>query len=82
MRATGGLADTVEDANPRTIARGEANGFVFEAASSKELGEALGRAFALYKKPKQWMKLIRKGMQADYGWRNSAQSYLQLYFPE
>lgn len=82
VRATGGLVDTVKDATPRALARGEANGFVFKAASGRELGEALGRAFALYAKPKQWMKLIRNGMQADYGWRNSAQSYLQLYLPE
>jgi starch synthase len=82
VRETGGLADTVEDADPHSLARGEANGFVFREASSAALGEALRRAFALHAKPKQWMKLIKTGMRGDYGWRNSAQSYLQLYRAE
>jgi starch synthase len=33
VRATGGLADTVVDADPRNIAREEANGFTFDAAT-------------------------------------------------
>lgn len=82
VRETGGLADTVEDADPRSLARSEANGFVFREASSAALGEALRRAFALHAKPKQWMKLIKTGMRGDYGWRNSAQAYLQLYRAE
>ncbi len=82
VRETGGLADTVEDAKPRSLARGEANGFVFREASGAALGEALRRAFALHAKPKQWMKLIKTGMRGDYGWRNSAQAYLQLYRAE
>jgi starch synthase len=82
VRATGGLADTVQDATLPGIENGEANGFVFEEPSSKALGQALERAFALYKQPKQWMKLIKNGMQTDYGWRKSAQSYLRLYRPE
>jgi starch synthase len=79
VRETGGLADTVEDADPRSLARGEANGFVFKEASSAALGEALRRAFVLHARPKQWMKLIKTGMRGDYGWRNSAQAYLELY---
>jgi starch synthase len=79
VRETGGLADTVEDATPRSLARGEANGFVFADASSEALRDALERAFALYRKPKQWMKLMKTGMRADFGWRKSAQEYLRLY---
>jgi len=79
VRATGGLADTVEDATPRSIARGEANGFVFTEPDSEALREALQRALTLFETPKQWMKLIKIGMTADYGWRRSAESYLRLY---
>ncbi len=82
VRATGGLADTVEDATPRSIARGEANGFVFVEPSSAALQEALMRAFELHAKPKQWMKLIKNGMRGDYGWRKSAEAYLNLYRAE
>ena len=79
VRATGGLADTVIDANPRSIAREEANGFVFSETSSEALLDALRRAVETYEKPKQWMKLIRAGMRADHSWQTSAAEYLELY---
>ncbi len=82
VRATGGLADTVVDATPRSIARGEANGFVFTEPDSHALQQALERAFALFAKPKQWMKLIKTGMRGDYGWLRSAAAYLELYRAE
>lgn len=79
VRNTGGLADTVVDTTPRTLAREEANGFVFDTPSADALQEALERAFDLYDKPKQWMKLVKQGMRGEYGWRTSAERYLQLY---
>ena len=79
VRDTGGLADTVVDATPRSLARDEANGFVFAEPTADALQGALQRAFELYRKPKQWMKLMKIGMQGDYGWHLSAERYLQLY---
>ena len=79
VRDTGGLADTVIDASPRTLARQEANGFVFEEATAEALQAALERAFELFRNPKQWMKMIKIGMRSDYGWRRSAEQYLLLY---
>ena len=79
VRATGGLADTVQDATAEALAGGEANGFVFAEASSQALGEAMQRAFALHRRPRQWMKLMKTGMRADHGWRSSAQAYLDTY---
>lgn len=79
VRNTGGLADTVVNADPRSIARQEANGFVFEEATAPALQDALARAIALYDKPKQWMKLIKNGMREDHSWRRSAEQYLQVY---
>ena len=79
VRDTGGLADTVVDATPRRLAREEANGFVFEEPTADALQEALQRAFELHRKPKQWMKLMKIGMQGDYGWHLSAEHYLRLY---
>lgn len=79
VRATGGLADTVVDATEENLASGEANGFLFSETSSAALIVALQRAFALYRKPNQWMKLIKTGMRADHGWRSSAQAYLDMY---
>ncbi|MDJ0738808.1 MAG: glycogen synthase GlgA [Gammaproteobacteria bacterium] len=79
VRNTGGLADTVVDTTPRSLAREEANGFVFDAANATALQGAIERAIAVYRKPKQWMKLIRIGMRGDYGWHLSAERYLRLY---
>lgn len=79
VRETGGLADTVIDASPRNIARGEANGFVFADADTDALAAAVHRALALFRQPKQWMKLVKSGMRGDFGWRQSAQRYLELY---
>jgi starch synthase len=79
VRATGGLADTVVDATPENLANGSANGFVFAEPDSSSLTEALERAIALYRKPREWMKLIRTGMRAEHGWSSSAQGYLDIY---
>jgi starch synthase len=79
VRETGGLADTVVDASPRTIARGEANGFVFTEPDADALTAAVHRALTLFRQPKQWMKLVKSGMRADFGWRQSAERYLELY---
>jgi starch synthase len=79
VRETGGLADTVVDASPRSLARGEANGFVFDDASADALCATVRRALELFRQPKQWMKLVRSGMRSDFGWRQSAQRYLELY---
>jgi starch synthase len=79
VRATGGLADTVVDADPRNIAREEANGFTFDAATADALRDALERGIAMFGKPKQWTKLIKKGMREDHSWQRSAEQYLQIY---
>ena len=79
VRDTGGLADTVVDATPRSLAREEANGFVFDEPTADALQGALQRAFELHRKPKQWMKLMKIGMRGDYGWHLSAEHYLNLY---
>jgi starch synthase len=79
VRATGGLADTVFDADPRSIAREEANGFTFDEATPDALRGALERAIAMFDKPKQWMKLVKNGMREDHSWRRSASEYLKLY---
>ena len=47
VRATGGLADTVVDANPRTLADGTANGFSFNEPSADALWKTIERALAL-----------------------------------
>lgn len=79
VRRTGGLANTVIDADPRTTRQGTATGFIFDEASATALTEAVERALTLYADPKKWKKLVFSAMQQDFSWRRSAKHYLDLY---
>jgi starch synthase len=79
VRATGGLADTVVDVNPETLADGTANGFVFTDPNTQALWLAIERALALWPDREAWLKLVRTGMGADWSWRHSAREYVELY---
>ncbi len=79
VRRTGGLADTVVDANVRSIADRTATGFVFDDASLEALVAALERALALYAKPLTWRRLQLQAMARDFSWDTSADRYISLY---
>ncbi len=79
VRKTGGLADTVVDTLPETLADNTATGFVFNAASAGALMEAIKRALLVYSQPDVWRQLQHNAMQTDRSWRKSAQQYLSLY---
>lgn len=80
VRRTGGLADTVVDADPWNLEKGLATGFTFDPASGWVLGETIGRAVALYREqPEAWTRMRRTAMAQDFGWEASARSYLELY---
>ncbi|HIP53553.1 MAG TPA: glycogen synthase GlgA [Chromatiales bacterium] len=80
VRRTGGLADTVVDTHPGTLADGTATGFVFEDPNATSLWGAVDRAALLYReKPEEWKKVMRNGMQQDFSWTRSAEHYLDLY---
>ena len=79
VRATGGLADTVIDAGPRTLADGTATGFAFREATPRALRGAIDRALALWPDRAAWLRLARTGMRADWSWDRSAREYVRLY---
>ena len=79
VRATGGLADTVVDCNPKTLADGSASGFVFQQASAHALFGALQRAAGTWRDQTVWVKLQRNGMARDFGWEASARRYCAVY---
>ena len=79
VRATGGLADTVTNADSRTLADGTANGFSFDVFSAGALEDALSRACQAYKTPNVWQQLVETGMRQDWSWQRSAQQYIELY---
>ncbi len=76
---TGGLADSVVDANTATLEDGTATGFVFERAEPGPLLDAIDRALALYTEPDRWKQLMQTGMRQDFSWTRSAAAYLDLY---
>lgn len=79
VRRTGGLADTVVDANNRTIADHTATGFVFDDANAESMIAALSRALALYRDPLHWRLLQLQAMTREFSWDTSAASYIGLY---
>ncbi len=77
---TGGLADTVVDANPQTVSNRTANGFAFESFDEGSLESALARAVATWTgNPAVWSQLVETGMTTDWSWERSARRYQELY---
>ena len=57
VRATGGLADTVVDANPRTLADGTATGFSFIPTTPEALWQTIERALMVWEDRRVWDQL-------------------------
>ena len=76
---TGGLADTIVDANEAAISAGAATGVMCHAADSGALNAALERTQRLYTDRKLWAALQRAGMKTDVSWDHSAARYAALY---
>ena len=79
VRRTGGLADTVVDAMPDTIADKTASGFVFEEPTVGAMLETIKRAILLYANKRSWQQIQKNAMRKDFSWQQSAQQYLDLY---
>jgi starch synthase len=71
VRATGGLADTVQDG---------VTGFTFYDFSVDAFWQALQRAIYIYSVDREsWRAIQRNGMNEDFSWERSALGYQQLY---
>ncbi len=79
VRAVGGLADSVVDADEQSLADGTANGFSFREYSPQALAETIARAVDMFGDRRRWKKLIDAGMQRDWSWKRSAREYLDVY---
>jgi starch synthase len=77
VRATGGLADTVQNWDPQSR---NGNGFVFRDYDHLALYAALVRALETYKYNDVWHALVVRSMSADHSWEASARRYVDLYF--
>lgn len=70
VRATGGLADTV---NKKV-------GFSFSDFTAEAFEKSFKEALDLYyKKPNKWKKLQKNCLKKDFSWNKSAKEYLKLY---
>ena len=76
---TGGLADTVIDANPAALAAGVATGVQHGAVSYDSVSAALSRTVALYHRPDDWLRIQRNAMASDFSWQASGKAYAELY---
>jgi starch synthase len=76
---TGGLADTVVDANEAALTAGVATGIQFDTESADALTDAVRRAIAVYEVAEDWQSVQLQGMKADVSWQRSARRYAALY---
>ena len=77
VRETGGLKDTVQPYNQFT---NEGNGFSFDRYDAGLLLDAVNRAKTLYFTDRpRWEEMVRRDMEKDVSWENSAWQYRGLY---
>jgi starch synthase len=76
VRATGGLADTVQ---PCDAARKTGTGFRFDNPDGTGLVWALDQALAAYRDAPAWQGLMDRAMAQDFSWERSARDYVDLY---
>ncbi|HQF91675.1 MAG TPA: glycogen synthase [Synergistaceae bacterium] len=75
VRAVGGLADTVIDADGSD----DGNGFVFSDYVPHEFSHAVWRALERRRDGAGWAQIQRRGMAQDYSWYRSAAAYAEVY---
>lgn len=76
---TGGLADTVIDANDAAIRAGCATGFQFAPVTVEALAHAIDRTCDLFSDRKVWASVMRNAMRHQVGWDTSATDYQSLF---
>ena len=76
---TGGLADSVIDANVAALRDGVATGVQFAPVTADALSLALHRISALYDQADIWQRMVARAMAHPVGWDASARDYAALY---
>jgi starch synthase len=76
---TGGLSDTIIDANTAGIARSAATGVQFAPATQDMLEDAIRRTCDLYRDTASWRRVQLNAMASDSSWRVSAAEYARLF---
>ena len=76
---TGGLADSVIDANVAALRDEVATGLQFAPITAHGLNLALQKVSALYAQPDIWQRMTARAMAHPVGWDASARDYAALY---
>ena len=76
VRKTGGLKDSIVDEKDNGR---EPDGFSFDEYTPAALWKALTRALQAYRNKEGWKKIMRRGMNCDFSWKQSAAKYEGLY---
>lgn len=76
---TGGLADTVIDANEAALAADCATGVQFAPVTPQALAQAIDRTCDLFAQPKRWSGMMRRAMRHPVGWETSSAAYHAIY---
>ena len=76
VRATGGLADSVQHFDP---ASGEGTGVVFHDFDANGLRWAMNTAFKFWSRKRDWRRLVANGMAMDYSWDKQGQVYIDQF---
>ncbi|QMS85817.1 glycogen synthase GlgA [Candidatus Xianfuyuplasma coldseepsis] len=76
VRKTGGLRDTIEIYNKYT---GEGTGFGFENYDAGDMLYAINNALEVYGDQRSWKDLVKRCMEQDFSWEESAKKYITLY---
>jgi starch synthase len=76
---TGGLSDTIIDANGAALAAKVATGIQFSPIDRHGFSQALRRAFRLFEDKVAWESMQKTAMKSDVSWQSSASQYASLY---
>jgi starch synthase len=76
VRETGGLKDSII---PYETDGGCGNGFTFYDCTSGNIVEAISRALAVYGDKEKWAQLVKRVMNWDFSWEQSAKEYIKMY---
>src|SRR5205085_12221527 len=74
VRATGGLADTIDDYSP-----GQGNGFTFREYDAGALLHTVERALDVFTDRGEWEARVTRALKSDFSWDRSAREYVEMY---
>lgn len=76
---TGGLADSVVDANLAAQRLGAGTGFLFAPVHAEALNSAIQKGADAFRNGALWAQLQRNAMSMDVGWEEPARAYARLF---